>query len=185
MQYVMKGCFIMKKLLALILCLMLAFSAVGVFAEEAVTEETAAEPIEMLFDGVWVRFEDGFEFYLPSNWVEYEVTEEYNAKGLFYAAGSEDMSYACVLGWSPMEYDMTISELQTVMATKYPDAEAVEVNGVGLVTYVDPENNMLTCLALDATEPGFYMFAFSPADDAEFRYMASLIASSIRCFTVE
>lgn len=170
----------MKKFFALVLCLMMAFCAVS-----AVAEEPEIEPIEMLFDGTWIQFEDGFEFYQPAEWMQYELTEEHYAQGMFYAAGSTDGMYACVVGWRAMEQEMTIEELQMAMSAQYPDAAAVEVNGVGLVAYIDVERNLLNCLALDATEPGFYLFAFSPADDADFQNLASLIASSIRNITVE
>jgi len=165
----------MKKFLAMILCLMMVFSLTS-----AVAQEAEVEPMEMLFDGVWVQFTDGFELYLPSNWVEYELTLEDNANGIFYAAGSEDGTYSALIGWQPLEAEMTIEEVQAAMVVDYADASVVEVNGVGLVAYIDTENNLLNCIALDATEPGYYLFAFSPADDENFQNMASLIASSIR-----
>ena len=161
----------MKKFLALILCLMMACVSI------AVAEETA---IEDLYDGSWVQFEDGFEIYLPNDWYSFECTEEMNAQGIFYVAGTEDMSYSCTLAWQPLEAECTLEELQPTMAAKYPDAEVVEVNGVGLIAYTDAENNLLNCVAMDAAEPGFYLFAFSPADDEEFQNLAGLIAASIR-----
>ena len=144
------------------------------------TVMASAEGVESLFDGVWVQFEDGFEIYLPADWYSVECTPEMNEKGIFYMAGTEDMAYSCTIAWSPLEEDCSVEELQAAMATVYPDAEAVEVNGVGLVVYVDTANGLLNCLALDATEPGFYMFAFSPADDEDFTNLAAVIAASIR-----
>ena len=72
----------MKKVLALILCLLMALS-LGCASAENVT--TAAE---VLYEGVWVQFEDGFEIYLPAEWYEFECTEEMNAQGIFYMAGT-------------------------------------------------------------------------------------------------
>ena len=161
----------MKKFLALILCLMMACVSI------AVAEETA---IEDLYDGSWVQFEDGFEIYLPNDWCSFECTEEMNAQGIFYVAGTEDMSYSCTLAWKALDAEISIEDLQAQMVQTYPDAEVVEVNGVGLITYVDSENNLLNCVAMDAAEPGFYLFAFSPADDADFQMVAAAIASSIR-----
>ena len=162
----------MKKLLALVLCLMMACTLSAAVAESAAMEE--------LFDGAWVQFEDGFELYLPADWVEFETTEEMNAKGIFFIAGTEDMSYSCTLAWQPLEAECALADLQPAMAAQYPDADIVEVNGVGLIAYTDTENNLLNCVAMDATEPGFYLFAFSPADDEEFQNLAGLIAASIR-----
>lgn len=161
----------MKKFLALILCLMMACVSI------AVAEEVA---IEDLYDGSWVQFEDGFEIYLPNDWYSFECTEEMNAQGIFYVAGTEDMSYSCTLAWKALDAEISIEDLQAQMVQTYPDAEVVEVNGVGLITYVDSANNLLNCVAMDAAEPGFYLFAFSPADDADFQMVASAIASSIR-----
>lgn len=161
----------MKKFLALILCLMMACVSI------AVAEEVA---IEDLYDGSWVQFEDGFEIYLPNDWYSFECTEEMNAQGIFYVAGTEDMSYSCTLAWKALDAEISIEDLQAQMVQTYPDAEVVEVNGVGLITYVDSANNLLNCVAMDAAEPGFYLFCFSPADDADFQMVASAIASSIR-----
>ena len=41
---------------------------------------------------------------------------------------------------------------------------------------------LLNYTALDATEPGMYMFAFSPAGDPAFRAQSGLIAATLRCF---
>ena len=161
----------MKKFLALVLCLMMACASVA-FAEEIAIED--------LYDGSWVQFEDGFEIYLPNDWYSFECTEEMNAQGIFYVAGTEDMSYSCTLAWKALDAEISIEDLQAQMVQTYPDAEVVEVNGVALITYVDSANNLLNCVAMDAAEPGFYLFAFSPADDADFQMVASAIASSIR-----
>lgn len=167
----------MKKFLALVLCLLMAFSMTA-----AVAEEGALQTIDDMYEGVWVQFEDGFEIYLPADWYEIETTEEWHAKGIFYAAGTEDLSRVCTLAWQPLEAEYTIEQVHAELVAVYPDASLVNVNGVGLVAYVDAENNLMTCIALDAAEPGYYMFAFSPADDVEFQTLASLIASSIRNF---
>ncbi|MGN0997421.1 MAG: hypothetical protein ACI4PG_10985, partial [Candidatus Ventricola sp.] len=65
----------MKKLLALVLCLMMACMLSAAVAESAAMED--------LFDGAWVQFEDGFELYLPADWAVFETTEEMNAQGIF------------------------------------------------------------------------------------------------------
>jgi len=64
----------------------------------------------------------------------------------------------------------------------HPEAQVMDVSGVGLVFYLDDENGLLNYIALDATEPGMYMFAFSPADDPVFRAQAGLIVATLRCF---
>lgn len=165
----------MKKFFALILCLMMAFCLTA-SAEEII------EPIEFLYDGAWVRFEDGFEIYLPADWYEFELTAEQNAQGFFYAAGTEDFSRSCLMAWQPLEADCTIEEAHAALATEYSDAAIVEVNGIGLIACTNAADNQMVIVALDATEPGMYMFIFTPADDEDFQNLAALIAASIREF---
>lgn len=166
----------MKKVLAFILCLLMALSLCSASAE------TVTHPSELLYEGAWVQFEDGFELYLPVEWYEFPCTEEMNARGIFYMAGTEDMSYSCTLGWTALEVDCTIEELHAEMLAVHPEAQVMEVNDVGLICYFDAENNLINYLALDATEPGAYMFTFSPANDEVFVVQSALIASTIRCF---
>ena len=163
----------MKKLLALaILCLMMALSLTPALAEAAV--------VETLYDGVCVQFEDGFELYLPANWVQFECSEEMLANGIFYMAVTEDQSYLCTLAWMELAGDLTIAQLQETLAATYETAEVIEVNDVGLVMFADVENSSLCFAALDGTEPGCYLFTFTPMDDEDFATVAALIASSIR-----
>lgn len=166
----------MKKFLALLLCLMMALSL------GAASAETTQHAAEVLYEGSWVRFEDGFEIYLPSEWYEFECTEEMNAQGIFYMAGTEDLSYSCTLGWTALEADCTIEELHAEIVKTHPEAKVMDVSGVGLIFYADAENGLLNYIALDATEPGAYLFAFSPANDEVFLVQSAIIASTIRCF---
>ena len=170
-----KKVLLMKKILALVLALMMALSLSSVLAEA-----TPVETVEQLYEGVWVQFEDGFEFYVPADWVQYETTVEMNAQGIFYMCGTADASYMCSLAWKPLEAETTIEEAYAAMQANYPGANLVDVNGIGIIAYIDAENGLLNCIAMDAAEPGMYMFAFSPADDEEFQLLASCIASSIR-----
>ena len=160
----------MKKMLALFLSLLMLFSCTA----------SLAEAIEITYEGTWVQFEDGFELYLPSEWVQYEVPQENVAKGIFYAAGSADATKICMIGWSAMEAALTIDELQARMVATYPTAAVQNFGNADLVCYTDEANNMLVALALDATEPGFYAFMFSPCDDVVFTDLASQIVTTIR-----
>ena len=165
----------MKKIFALVLCLMMAFTCT------AVAEETGVLVAEALFDGVWVQFEEGFEFYIPSDWYEItDVPQELIDMGFCYAACTEDMAYNLTLEWHPLsETDTLETVLESALAT-FDVAEIVEVNGVQMVTYVNPENDQRIFVALDAAEPGMYCFVFTPASDPDFQVLAALIASTIR-----
>lgn len=166
---------LMKKIAALFLTLMMVFAL-----SFAIAQETPMIAIEDLYDGVWVQFEDGFELYLPADWYEMELSEEWYAQGIFYAAGTEDFSQSVTLAWQPLEAECTLEEAQVEFEGEYPGATIVEANGVQMLLFVDMESNLLNFIALDGTEPGYYLFAFSPVDDEDFQLLAALIASTIR-----
>jgi len=166
----------MKKLLALILILMMVFCMAA-----AVAEESDILPAEMLFDGVWIQFDAGFEFYLPSNWYEIaEIPQEYIEMGALYAACTEDMAYNLTLEWHPLDEGTTLEMLCEETSEIYADAGIVIVNGIELLAYTNFDNNQLILVGMDAAEPGMYCFVFSPADDPDFQNLAALIASTIR-----
>ena len=136
---------------------------------------------EAPFEGVWVQFEDGFEIMLPANWLELEVTDEMLEGGIFYVACSEDGTDTVQLAWSALENEMTAQEVQADLVTVYQDAEVIEVNGIEFIGFTDEANDMLCMCALDAAEPGLYMFWFTSSDqDEAFAEIAVAIATSIR-----
>ena len=161
----------MKKLLALVLALLMFLSSAAM-AEEIVYEQ--------FFDGTWVQFEDGFELYLPSEWLELEVTDDMLEGGIFYAVMSPDGKYTCQVGWSPLDADYTYEEALAQVEAVYPGAKLMEVNGIGLICFGDGANDILGFAALDGAEPGLYMFFFTPMSDENLQIMASVIASSLR-----
>jgi len=174
----------MKKLFTLLLTLLLVLSLGFACAEEEMLEEIVVPEgmilQEVLYDGSWIQFEDGFEVYLPIEWQEYPLTEEMNAQGIFYMAGTEDMSYSCAMGWQALEEACTIEELVADLLPVYPDAKIIDGTGVAMAYYEDAENNLMNYIALDGTEPGIYMFAFTPADDPVFNVLSAFIASTLR-----
>ena len=161
----------MKKLLALVMALIMLLSSAAV-AEEIVYEQ--------FFDGTWVQFEDGFEIYLPSEWLELEVTDEMLEGGIFYAVMSPDGAYTCQMIWSALDAEYTYEEALAEVDAIYPGAELLEVNGIGLICFADAENDILGFAALDGAEPGLYMFFFTPMADENLQLLASVIASSLR-----
>ena len=159
----------MKKILALVLSLMMILVSIPAMAEN----------IEDYFEGTWVQFEDGFEIYLPSEWLELEVTEEQNAQGIFYVVCSPDQTKMMQLGWSGLDAEIAIEDLQAALAETIP-AELVEVNGIQLLCAGDAENDSLMFIGMDAAEPGYYIFVFTPMSDTELQAYASVIAASLR-----
>jgi len=163
----------MKKMLALVLSLMMILACVPAMAQG----------IEALFDGNWIRFEDGFEFYLPADWMQMEVTQDDLASGFFYAACNADQTNQMWVAWSALEAEVTIEEMLEIMRANYPAAEILEaIEGIQLVATVDPANDTLALIGMDAAEPGYYTFIFGPASDETLQAYATVIASSLRNF---
>ena len=161
----------MKKLLALVMALMM------LLCSAAVAEEVAYED---LFDGTWVQFEEGFELYLPSDWLVLESTEEELAAGIAFTVCSPDEAYYMALAWSGLEAELTIEELQAALVEAGYPVEPVEVNGIALLVMADADNNTLSFIGMDAAEPGYYTFIFTPMNDENLQVLASVIASSLR-----
>lgn len=161
----------MKKMLALLCCLLTLSIPLCSLAQA---------PEGITYEGVWVRFEDGFEIYLPSDWMQMEVTEEMLASGLFYVAYSPDGERTCQLVWSALKAETTLEALHAQLAVVYPDATIGTFNHIGMIAYTDTFNNMMALISLDATQPGIYVFGFTPADDPEMQQLAAMIASTIR-----
>ena len=161
----------MKKLLALVMALMMLLCSAAV-AEEIVYED--------LFDGTWVQFEEGFELYLPSDWLVLESTEEELAAGIAFTVCSPDEAYYMALAWSGLEAELTLDELQAALVEAGYPVEPVEVNGIGLLVMADADNNTLSFIGMDAAEPGYYTFIFTPMNDENLQVLASVIASSLR-----
>lgn len=159
----------MKKLLALLLCLMMMTCAA--FA--------CAESVEEMYEGVWIEIIDGPEFYIPSDWMEIEITEEYAEAGLCYAAASPDGEYTCQVYWSALEEDMEVDALLTEMLALYPDSQLLDLETAAFVCFIDTEIDALCFAALDAVEPGLYQFMFTPASDDDLCTLASAIVASI------
>jgi len=164
----------MKKIIALVLCLMMVLSLSAAVAESPVVA------IEDLYEGAWVQFEEGFELYLPADWYQFEVDEETLAGGISYVCGTEDLSRSMMLGWGALNKEYTLEELHAELVVDNPEAKIAQANGIGMVLTADMENSQLVIAALDAAEPGLYTFIFSPIDDEEFVTLAALIASTIR-----
>jgi hypothetical protein len=162
----------LKKLLSAVLAALLIFGCVAALAESAAPENAA-------FEGTWVQFEDGFEVYLPSDWLVVDPTDAMKEAGIFYSVTSPDNARNMVVAWADAAGVETAADLKTQMATLYPTAEILTINDVDFVTYEDTANNSTGIVALDANG-GMFIFNFTPASDEAFGPIAVTIASSIR-----
>ena len=154
----------MKKFFALLLMLAMLLTGAAV-AEEGYT---------------WYQYEDGFELMIPSDWDQYEVTEEMLAGGVFDLFASADGAHTVQVAWSALDAEMTAAEVQAELVTEYADAVVLEVNGIEFVGFSDAANDLVCFCALDGAKPGLYMFWFTGASDEAFTDTAVTIATSIR-----
>lgn len=159
----------MKKILSLVLALMMLLFAGAACAEDV--------NIEDLYEGEWVEFEGGFQLYLPTAWPEVEVTAEMEEAGIGYARADED--WAFMLAWSALDADLSVEELQVVLQEAYSAAEIIQLDECAVVCYADVENDSLCFAALDGTEPGMYLFCFTPGSDENLQALASVIMASL------
>lgn len=152
----------MKKIFSLILVLVTLLSCAAM-AEELVP----------------VTFEDGFQVSLPGEWLEIEASEEMLAAGIFYAAASPDGANTVMISWHALETELTIEDLQSILVADYADASVIEINDISFVGFTDTEEDVCGFTALDAAEPGYYTFWFTPASDEAFIDLATSIVLSI------
>ena len=157
----------MKKFFALLL-LMMAMLLTGAAVAEAP------------FEGVWMQYDAGFEILLPSDWVQYEVPEDYAAEGIFDIFASADGAFVVTAAWTALEAPATMQELQAAFVGSYPDAEVIEYNGIEFLIYSDEANDTMCISALDGVDLGLYIFTFTGMQtDADIE-IATAIATSIR-----
>jgi len=162
----------LKKLLSAVLAALLIFGCAAALAESTAPENAA-------FEGSWVQFEDGFEIYLPSDWLVLDPTDAMKEAGIFYSVTSPDSARSMQVAWADAAGITSAADLKTAMAITYPTADILTINSVDFVTYEDTDNDSTGIVALDANG-GMFIFNFTPASDEEFGPIAVTIASSIR-----
>ncbi len=163
----------MKKLISGVLIVLLVLTASAAFAEAAAAPENAA------FEGTWVQFEDGFEIYLPSDWIVSDVTDELKAAGIFYAVASPDGAHSMQVAWSEDAGAATAEEIKTQLEAVYSGVELLNINGIDFVSYDNTENDCTGIIAL-GQNGDMFLFNFYPASDESFAPTALTIATSIR-----
>jgi hypothetical protein len=162
-------------------------------AETTETTETTETAIpEIVFDettaayeGTWVTFEDdGFMIYLPSDWIEAEITDEMLESGTYYAATSADGVYAMTVNYA--ETDVTTGEEIAAQLTEagYENVTRVLINGIDVVGY-DITDQDVSGMAFADAEGGMYVFSFTPTSDEAFAAIGQTIISSLSLIEAE
>ena len=73
---------------------------------------------------------------------------------------------------------MTAEEVQPGLAEVYPTATVMDLNGTSVVAFHDADEDVLGIVVMDTVDPGYYIFMFTPASDADFLPVADAIAAS-------
>lgn len=169
----------MKKFLAILcaLAMVLSFSVVAM-AETEVTFDDFNTDLYDEDSGMWVTFNDTFEFLRP-DWMEaYEITDDLAESNVVYMAGDENGEYLVyVTFFTEDELEGMLSgdvDADTIIAylveAGYEDAELVICNDIGTVVYSDTENDQLSMWIpyRDQDETDLFVITFTPASDEDF-----------------
>lgn len=160
----------MKRISTMALALLILLASVCATAQDAA-------PAGATYPGTWVEFEDGFQIYLPSEWIVVETDGEMQEAGFFFGVTSEDGAQAMYVSWHDVQITQAADLLAGVQA-EYPDAIALESNDIAFVAFEDAAEGAFGVAALDGAG-GMFTFMFYPLDDEAFVEQAVQIVSSI------
>ncbi len=173
----------MKRTFAILMAIMMLCLA-SAYAETAETTDTAAP--EIIFDettapyeGTWLTFDDdGFMIYLPTDWIDAEITDEMAESGTYYAATSADGAYAMTVSYAETEATTNDEIAAQLTEAGYENVAQVNFNGIDVVGYDITEQDVTGMTFADG-EGGMYVFSFTPASDEAFATIGQTIVSSL------
>lgn len=166
----------MKKMLAMLLAVLtLCFGAA------AMAESVEVTDVEGAFDGVWVQFENaGFQIYVPSEWIDLEISDEEEESGVFFHAASEDGAYEMSIMYAELDgATYTHEDMKAELEASYPGATDVTINDIQAVACYDSANDIYALAALDSEGTGMFVFYFKPASDDTMTQIADVIVASL------
>lgn len=131
-------------------------------------------------EGRAVRFDDGFEFTLPSDWVQLDVSEAMGEAGIVYAAASGDGRNTVQVSWSDLGERITAGQVYEELAAVYSDTRIIEINDIAVVGFTDTANDAAGFAMVDAAGTGLRVLFLAPESDEAFVDTAVEIAMSIR-----
>lgn len=164
----------MKKMLAMLLAVLtLCFGAA------AMAESVEVTDVEGAFDGVWVQFEDaGFQIYVPSEWIDLEISDEEAESGVFFHAASEDGAYEMNITYTELDHAITHEEMKAILEENSTNTADIEINGIPAVACYDEDDDLYTLFVLGENGIGMYAFGFAPASDDGMTQIADVIVAS-------
>lgn len=135
--------------------------SVGEDTGSPVSDTITFDPASAPYTGTWLTFEDGFQLYLPSEWVYYEITQEQQQQGVLYlagdAAGGENAPYISVV-WASNQTAQSVEDLaEELTQGGFQVDDLLSVNGIECVAYRTAEND---CSALMFFHPSYNEYVF-------------------------
>lgn len=150
---------------------------------DTITFDSASAP----YAGTWLTFEDGFQLYLPSEWVYYEITQEQQQQGVLYLAGdaSGGENAPCIsVVWANNQTAQSIEDLAEELAQGgFQVDDLLSVNGIECVAYRTAAND---CSALMFFHPSYreYVFCVTGKPYEQNVDLISCILSSLSPYSV-
>lgn len=169
---------IMKKFVAILmaLCLLCGFA----MAEEINWADVEPSVTEAGIEGSFASVSSiGVKMFIPSGLSELELSDEDVENGYICYLTDSDQTCAAVVMYADLNgasLDKYAEVLPEVGAT---EIELCTLNGIPVVTYSMPENNTMNVCLLTDTGYGIE-FVFFPADDENFKSVATIMAASIQ-----
>lgn len=160
----------------LMLCCVSAYAETAAVAIPEITfDETTAA-----YAGQWLNFEDdGFMVYMPTDWVDVEITDEMLAAGTYYAATSADGTLVMTVTYTADAQILTIEELEAQLTTGgCENVMQVTINGISVVGY-DLTAQDVSGMAFVDGVGGMYVFSFTPVSNEAYAPIAQTMISSL------
>jgi len=176
----------MKKVLALVLCLLVSLSATA-FAEAAYSYQSYSYDESMFAEigGEWIGLDGlGLKFYLPDIYLAAEVPEDLAATGVVALFATEDSSSVLSISYGPaVDADGNAVASIEELAAYYTSVGATNVD-IGIINDIPVLMSMLeatdtvnySVLFADGTQ---CLFGFTPASDMNTAVLAGLMSTTL------
>ncbi len=147
--------------------------------EEKVEEEEVKFTEDMAdYDGAWIMFEDGFKIYLPSDWTQFDITDQLAEQGVLYLAGDASGSpYVKVAYLENGDIDSIETLKESLEEAGFSVDKVYNFNGIRGIVYGSTEQQISGVMFFhpDTTDYLFSVVGY-PADK-ETNLVASVICS--------
>ena len=142
------------------------------------------EPSMAGYAGTWVEFEDGFKLYLPSDWSEYELSDEERAGGSLYSAF--DASYSngmaqVLVNWTADTTVHSIDDLKLTLGQldDISMEDTLLINGIPCATYTTGDGTVRGLTFFHPLQGEPYVFNIMVGDCSENEDICNAVLCSL------